>query len=232
MAKRPDRPWLPEPLPGTEVCLSFDGSDVSDWTCIAAETRSGFSFTPRLAPDSPEPTIWIPEKQPDGRVPRSQVRLALSGLFERFKVARMYCDPWRWETDIEDWALEHGEERVIVWETNRPKPMHEALERFYVDLAEGRIRQDGCPLTSTAMDNAKKILKPSDRYILGKPAMHQKIDPAMTRVLAHEAAADMRAAGWHEKPDPTVLVHRRTTNRRRTVSNDLLDQLRPDPRAR
>jgi hypothetical protein len=33
-------------------------------------------------------------------------------------------------------------------------------------------------------------------YTLGKPAHHQKIDAAVTTVLAHEAAADERAAGW------------------------------------
>ena len=30
--------WLPEPDAGTDVTLSFDGSDVNDWTVIGAET--------------------------------------------------------------------------------------------------------------------------------------------------------------------------------------------------
>lgn len=186
--------WLPEPEPGTPICLGFDGSDVSDWTCIAAETQDGYSFTPRFGVDK-VPTIWRPD-QHDGRVPRSQVSDAVDEIFDRFEVARFYCDPPRWETDVERWALTHGEDRVISWETYRPRQMHDALERFYADLSERRIRHDGCPLTALAMNNAKKAPKPSDRYGLMKPSQNQKIDPAVTRVLAHEAACDARAAGW------------------------------------
>lgn len=112
----------------------------------------------------------------------------------------MYADPPRWETDVDRWALKHGEERVISWATYRTRQMHDALERFLADLAAGRIAQDGCPLTARAMANARKLAKASDRYILGKPSQNQKIDPAMTRVLAHEAASDARAAGWAAEP--------------------------------
>lgn len=186
--------WLPEPPAGTPVCLGFDGSDVSDWSVIAAETLDGYSFTPRYGV-SRLPTIWVPDEW-DGLVPRDQVATAVDELFGRFKVARMYCDPPRWETDVDRWSMKHGEKRVIQWPTYRTTPMHAALERFRTDLAAGRIRHDGCPLTGQAMANAKVIPKASDRYVLGKPSQHQKIDPAMARVLAHEAAADARVAGW------------------------------------
>lgn len=33
------------------ICLGFDGSDVDDWTVLAAETLDGFSFTPRFCQD-------------------------------------------------------------------------------------------------------------------------------------------------------------------------------------
>lgn len=188
--------WLPEPPRGTDVALGFDGADVSDWAGFGAETLGGFSFTPRRSEDSELPAIWRPDQEIDGRVPRGQMRDSLDGFMERWRVKRLYADPWRYETDIEEWALEHGVEVVISWPTNRPKPMHEALERFYVDLSEGRTRQDGCPLTMLAMDHARKVTAGRDRYILAKPSEHQKIDPAMMRVLAHEAASDARAAGW------------------------------------
>lgn len=186
--------WLPAPDGGESICLGFDGSDVSDWTCISAETRDGLSFTPRYGPDR-RPTIWNPAEW-GGRIPRDQVDLALAEIFDTYNVERMYCDPPRWETDVERWALEHGEDHVISWATYRPKQMHEALERFVADLTEGRIEHDGCPLTNLAIGNARKVAKGADRYILAKPSPSQKIDPAMTRVLAHEAASDARAAGW------------------------------------
>lgn len=188
--------WLPEPPRGADVCLGFDGADVSDWAGFGGETLDGYSFTPRRVEGDERPAIWRPDQELDGRVPRSQMRDSLDGFMDRWRVKRVYADPWRYETDIEEWALEHGVDIVITWPTNRPKPMHEALERFYVDLSEDRIRQDGCPLTALAMDHARKVTAGRDRYILAKPSEHQKIDPSMMRVLAHEAACDARANGW------------------------------------
>ena len=195
--------WLPEPEAGTAVCLGFDGSDVDDWTALRAETRDGLQFTPRYGPDK-RPTIWNPAEH-DGKVPRSEVDAAIDEVFARFQVERLYADPPRWETDVEAWALRHGEERVISWPTYRTTPMHLALERFVADLAEKRISHDGCPLTAIHMANARKVAKASDRYILGKASRTQKIDAAMASVLAHEAAADARAAGWLEPAGPTYF---------------------------
>jgi len=186
--------WLPEPKAGTSICLGFDGSDVDDWTALRAETRDGFQFTPRYGPDK-RPTIWSPAEW-NGRVPRDQVSVAFGEVMARFDVKRAYCDPPRWETDVDRWALEYGEDIVLEWATYRPKPMHDALVRFSVDLTTKRITHDGCPITAIHMGNARKLPKPSDRYILGKPSQVQKIDAAMASVLAHEAAADQRAAGW------------------------------------
>lgn len=195
--------WLPEPPPGTAICLGFDGSDVDDWTALRAETRDGFQFTPRYGPDS-LPTIWNPAEW-DGRVPRDQVDIAVSSLFERFEVRRFYCDPPRWETDVERWALLHGEKVVIGWETYRTKQMHDALLRFTTDLNTGLIKHDGCPITALHLGNARRMAKAGDRYVLGKPSQNQKIDAAMATVLAHEAAADERAAGWPDMTGPTYF---------------------------
>lgn len=190
--------WLPEPERGTAICLGFDGSDVDDWTALRAETLDGFQFTPRYGPDR-LPTIWNPAEW-NGRVPRDEVDVAIGEVFERFTVARLYCDPPRWETDVDRWTLEHGDDRVVEWPTYRTRQMHDALNRFVVDLGAGRIRHDGCPLTALNIANARKIAKPGERYILGKPTQAQKIDVAMASVLAHEAAADARAAGWSAEP--------------------------------
>lgn len=196
--------WLPEPAAGEAICLGFDGSDVDDWTALRAETRDGFQFTPRYGPDR-RPTIWNPSEW-NGRVPRAEVDVAVSEVFERFEVERFYADPPRWETDVDRWSLAHGEAHVIEWATYRTKQMHEALERFAVDLAAGRIRHDGCPLTALNLANARKIAKAGDRYILGKPSQSQKIDAAMASVLAHEAASDARAAGWADPVDTRMFA--------------------------
>lgn len=193
--------WLPEPPPGTKVCGGFDGSENSDLTAIRLETIGGLIFTPRYGPDR-EPTIWDPAKW-DGLIPRQQVRVAWAELRERydFTGARVYCDPGfhdetSWESEIEAWDAEHGPDLFIPWPTNQIGRMYPAIKRTEADLASGVLKHDGCPITTGHVRNARKIAKGSDKYTLGKPAQHLKIDSAVTTVLAHEAAADARAAGW------------------------------------
>ena len=133
---------------------------------------------------------------------------AVRDLFARFKVERFYCDPPGWKSEIESWALELGEEHVIGWETYRPRQMHESLERFVNDLQAGRIKHDGCPVASRHIANAVKATRKSDTYVLAKASKEQKIDAAMGRVLAHEAAADSLAAGWGAAVDSRVVIFR------------------------
>lgn len=199
------REWLPAPPRGTPICLGFDGSDFSDFTAIRGETLGGFSFTPRWGPDG-LPTFWNPVEWPDERTPRDQVSAAVDWLLDFYRVERFYCDPPRFETDIEAWALRHGERRVIGWPTYRPRQMFEALERFVSDLAAGRIEQDGCPTTEAHMSNARKLAR-GNRYAIGKPSDAQKIDLAMATVLAHEAASDARAAGWSSEAKRGKAIH-------------------------
>ncbi len=194
-------PWLPEPEPGTRVCLGFDGSETSDWTCIRAETFDGFSFTPRWGQAG---TLWNPDEH-GGRIPRAEVDAAVDELFDRFMVERMYCDPPLWRTEIETWAGRHGDERVIEWPTYRPMPMFDALERFVTDLTTARVTHDGCPDTARHVANARVSRRRDGRYVLTKPDAERKIDAAMTTVLAHEAAADARAAGWSTSAGPTIF---------------------------
>lgn len=189
---------------GTKICLGFDGSDSDDWTALRAETLGGYGFTPVFGPDR-LPTIWDPV-QHGGRIPRGEVHAAVEELFRRYRVVRMYCDPRDWQTEIEAWALQHGTKRVFEWATNRPAPMHESLLRFVTDLATGDHTHDGCPHAQLHVGNARKLARPGERYILGKASHHQKIDVAMTAVLAHEARCDAVAAGARE-----------TTSRRRVV---------------
>jgi hypothetical protein len=194
-----------------DVCGGFDGSDVNDWTAIRLETVGGWQFTPRYGPDN-RPTMWDPAQWPGHRIPRGEVHTAVDHIFTTYRVKRFYCDPRDWQTEIEQWALDHGDEVVLPWDTGRGSTriaaVHAALERFVTDLTTGALTHDDCPITAAHMANARKIGKPGDRYILGKPNDHQKIDAAMASVLAHEAAADARVAGWGKEVDRKVVVLR------------------------
>lgn len=188
-----------------DVCLGFDGSDSHDWTVIRAETIDGYQFTPTFGVDR-LPTIWNPSDH-QGRIPRAEVHAAVDDLFATYRVEYMFCDPPYWDTEIEKWSLRYGEKRVFAWYTNRATQMHEACRRFVTDLSTGALTHDDCPFTAEHMANARKLPRPGDRYVLGKPAQHQKIDAAVTSVLCHEAASDARAAGWGGKQGPDRVSH-------------------------
>jgi hypothetical protein len=128
---------------------------------------------------------------PPHRGPRGVV-----GADTRYKIRRAYCDPPLWQTEVEDWSLAYGEDVFVEWATYRTTQMHAALQRMVTDLSTGRLSHDGCKFTRTHVDNARKAPRPGERYILIKPSQPEKIDLAMCSALAHEAAADQRAAGW------------------------------------
>lgn len=185
--------WLDPPDEGARVCGGFDGSSTDDATVIKLETADGMLFTPRYGPDR-RPTIWLPAEW-DGVVPRAEVHAAWAEIAKTYRLERVYCDPFQWQSEIESWARLYGEETFVEWPTNTVKKMHSALDRFTTDLTTRALTHDGCPITTLHVANARRLAR-SDAYILGKPTQHQKIDAAMTSVLAHKAASDARATGW------------------------------------
>lgn len=194
-----------------DVCGGFDGSEVNDWTALRLETLDGWQFTPTYGPDH-RPTIWNPAEWPNHRIPRGEVHVAMQEIFTLHTVERFYCDPYDWHTEIDSWVLRYGEDHIIEWDTGRGSSrvpaVHAALERYVTDLATGALTHDDCPITKLHVANARKLAKPGDRYVLGKPHEHQKIDAAMASVLCHEAAADARLAGWGQAVDHRVVVFR------------------------
>lgn len=191
--------------PGERVAGGFDGSRSGDWTAIRLETADGYRFTPTYGPDK-RPAFWNPEEW-GGRIPRDEVNAAVSEVFSTYKVARFYVDPRHWETQADAWAAEHGDDTVVEWPTNQIGRMFDALVRFLEDTAGRLTTHDGDPTVKVHALAARKVAKPGDKYILGKPAETQKIDLLMADVLAHEAAADQRAEGW-QKQDTRVIVFR------------------------
>lgn len=198
-----------EVLAGTPVVLGFDGSDVNDWTAIRAETADGYQFTPTYGPDR-RPTIWNPAEW-GGQVPRLEVEAAVDELFARLKVVRLYADPPYWETEVDGWAAKFGEKRVLRFETYRPVQMHAAAERLLTDVtkADSTFTHDGCPITGVHVRNARKLARPGQRYVLGKPGETQKIDAAVTSIICHEAAGDVTAGKlWPSRKSSKMLVLR------------------------
>jgi len=187
------------------VTLGIDGSMSNDWTAIRAEDETGFRFTPTYTVDGEtRPTIWNPREH-KGRIPRSQVHAAVEQLMARYKVVRMYCDPYDWQTEIETWAALYGDTKVLEWRTSAPERMFGALNRYLTDLEEGTTVHSDCPTAKVHAGNAIKIATRGDRYAITKAADHQKIDVLMSDILAHEAAADARAEGLFRDDGPAYI---------------------------
>lgn len=178
---------------GTAVAGGFDGSENDDWTAIRLETQEGHSFTPLYGPDR-RPAYWNPAEW-GGSIPRDEVNACVDEIATRYRLRRFYCDPRDWRSEIGDWALKFGEEEVLEWNTWVIDKMFLALKRAFNDLKSNRRTHDADPVAALHVTSARKVAKPGDKYILGKPSPHQKIDIAMADTLAHEAAADLHKIG-------------------------------------
>lgn len=182
-----------EVQPGTAIVGGFDGSDTDDWTVFRCETQDGYQFTPRFADG--KPMIWDPA-QHGGYIPRGEVNAARAYLFARYNVIRLYCDPPYFQSEIDEWAAEHGDTIVVRWATYRTRQMAEALERFRTDALAGRISHDGCLVTSQHVGNTHADRRPQGVLVRkDRPVSPRKIDAVPSSTLAHEAALDATAAG-------------------------------------
>jgi len=196
--------------PGEAITVGFDGSDTDDWTGFRCETRDGYQFTPTL-PDG-RPMIWDPAKS-GGQVPRAEVRAGMAHIMATWNVVRAYCDPPYWESEIDAWAEEYGEKRVIRWYTRQAVRMHPAAERLLTDVVKADkagegFRHDGCTVTHNHIAAVRRRYATATptavaaglRYVLAKPGDGRKIDMAIPSILAHEAAGDVTAADDWPKP--------------------------------
>ncbi|MGJ9405271.1 hypothetical protein ACHABQ_02965 [Nesterenkonia aurantiaca] len=201
---------------GTAIVLGGDLSNNNDWTGFRAMTLDGYQFTPTYGPNK-VPTIWRPNG-PGGLIPRGEVRAAFNELQSRYTVVRSYMDPAgsargvsaeadamevveddSWRLELKQWQAEYqinNTPTVFAWETSSVSKIHPVLESFKqaVNGEESEFRHDGCPDTKTHILNAIVRARTGQRYILGKPNEHQKIDQAMSAVLCFEAWSDALVA--------------------------------------
>lgn len=181
----------------TKVCGGFDGSDNNDWTGIRLETLGQYQFTPaHEVGGEKRPMLWDPSKW-GGRIPRSEVMAAFDYIETHFDVVRFYLDPMFWESEADLLASKYGEKKYVKWPTNSINRIYPALERLRTDVVnvDSEFTHDGDADMRIHVRNAVMRARPGDKYIIGKPTEHQKIDQAMSGTLAHEAVMDAIASG-------------------------------------
>ena len=169
------------PADGTRVTAGFDGSSNRDWTALEICTMDD---APRLV------TLGVWERNPHDpgwTVPRAEVDARVAEMFRRLDVRVMACDPAGWGSEIQGWAAEYGEERVVVIPQTAER-MAPACDTFRAELTTGRLFHDGHPALERALANA---VTRETRWGLSimKEAKNstRKIDPAVAAVLARLA---------------------------------------------
>jgi phage terminase large subunit-like protein len=193
---------------GDAIALGFDGAQYEDSTVLVACRMSDGHLVALGA--------WEKPRGPEGdgwETPRALVRAAVREAFERYTVARMYCDPKEWRSEIDDWRGTYGDKVVVEFDTNRPKQMSEALERFHTAAITGQLTHaPGAELgqvLTTHVLNARKTTSLRGGYLaIRKPVVNgrEKIDGAVSAVLAYEARGDAIAAGWEHSPDDVIAI--------------------------
>jgi len=191
---------------GAAITIGFDGSQFDDATAlIATHIKSGHQWP--LG-------IWEkPQHLPEWQVPTDEVDGIVADAFERYHVARMYCDPPKWETWVAKWAGQYGAKtRVFEWWTNRRREMGYAIRSFRTAIATGDVSHDGNAQFDDHMGNARQqptgLVDEEQKplWILRKerPDSPKKIDAAVTAVLSWEARNDAIAAGEGDVPEPSL----------------------------
>lgn len=190
---------------GERIGLGFDGSISDDCTALIACTADGHLFVPEV---DGKPTIWTrPEHAPPGwRIPRLEVERAVEWVFARYDVGRMFGDPPKWATELERWMETYNADRsvedsvVMFFDTNQPKRMSGACDRFTTGLVEEQLTHDGDSMLSAhalAMVKKKAYARNEDpedrrvRFVFTKGDDGRKIDAGIGAVLAYEAAMTM-----------------------------------------
>jgi phage terminase large subunit-like protein len=184
--------WLPagawdaratgESIPdGARVVLGFDGSYNNDSTALVAVTCDKEPHVDVVA-------VWErpPRALDDWTVPALEVEDAIRAACQRWRVAEIVCDPYRWKRTME--VLE--QERLPVLEfPQRPERMIPATQSLYEAVVNGNISHSGDGDLARHVRNATvKVDSRGSRIVKESKASPRKVDLAVAAVMAFDGA--------------------------------------------
>ncbi|WP_251058863.1 phage terminase family protein [Streptomyces sp. ISL-87] len=175
---------------GDQIAIGFDGSVRGDSTGLCGiRMRDAKLFVL---------DVWErPENAPDDwEVDVLAVEAAVNRAFADYRVAWMYADPPYFQEAIGRWSIEHGDDTVFEFWTNKPTRMVQAVERFRTASMVGDLKHNGDARLSRHVLNA--VTREVSQGVLiqkDSPRSKRKIDLAVCAVLALEARADAIADG-------------------------------------
>jgi phage terminase large subunit-like protein len=179
-----------------KIALGFDGAKTRDGTAVVAcELETGHMW---LA------GYWqAPEGDEEWEVNPSHVEQVLEQLFDRYKVQRLYADPFYWTTEVDSWRGRWGDRVVVSYATTSYKRIGMSCQAFAQAILAGQLTHDGDSKLAEHIGNSVRMdvnLRGDDDVPLwtitkerrGSPL---KIDAAMAAVLAWQARNDAIAKG-------------------------------------
>jgi phage terminase large subunit-like protein len=171
-------------LPGEKIVAGWDGSLGGDASVLIGCTVE----------DRPHLFVigWWErnierKKDPDWKVPRSEVNAAVASMFDVFDIVELAADPFFWRSEIEQWA-EQWPGKVIQWPTNQPRRTAPGTERLFVATMERTFTHDGDPRLIAHARNAK-ARRTSHGDVLNKRSESKRIDGIIASLVAFDRAA-------------------------------------------
>jgi hypothetical protein len=185
------------PEPGCLVTVGVDGARFDDALAIVGtEVETGFQWAIHIQ-EAPRPTP--PDYEHDLKLADG----ALSEVFDTFSVWRCYIDPQKIGNLVSTWQGRWGEDKVLPWWTNRPKPMGYAVREHVESVHAGDLTHDGDETFARHIRNCvKRATNAKDEdgrtlWLLYKDGQNspRKIDAGPAAVLSWRARNDAIAAG-------------------------------------
>ncbi|UXA12059.1 terminase large subunit [Mycobacterium sp. SMC-8] len=171
--------------PNERVVFAFDGSASGDSTALVGCTLDGYIWLQG---------IWENPGDRGWRVPREEVSFAVDLAFRDFNVVELACDPWGWQSEIEQWAQKHGETKVLEWNTAAAQRMGPGTDRLYQAVMTKAVTHDGNPDLAAHIEHCVAKRTPmGDLVSKDKKNSPRKIDAAVAAIVAYDRAA------WHSK---------------------------------
>ena len=211
-----------QPAEGAAITVGFDGSRWNDATAlVATEISTGYQWILGLW-ERPLDLLTVgPGQGQDGgpaewEVPRAEVNAAVEETFRRYRVARMYCDPFEWQETIDNWAGQYGPKVVVEWRTNRLSQAAAAIKSYRDAIKAAEVCHGGdgdfrrhlgnaVTVATNFRDDAGERMTVIAKERKGSP---RKIVVAMAAVLSWEARNDAIKDGALTVEGPSVYEER------------------------
>lgn len=191
-----------------QIAIGFDGSKSDDHTALIGETiEDAHQFVLGL---------WEPDKYVSGEIPMREVDERIAWVFENYDVVAFYGDVHPFESYIDKWEQEYGDQLCARSKVYRPigfdmrgntRETTAMVEAYHDAIVEHAITHPGDVAFSQYVYNARR--RPNQYGVtFGKETMFssRKIDAAAAAALAHKARADYLALPDAKKRQPDDKV--------------------------